>query len=190
MLAVLIASACATPLEAEGDRARSEGNTARAVRSYTAALNERPMMDFEFERVRDKRKALVEGEWGPKLDQLVAAVGTPPLERVAALLMYRRQARDARVTIALAQRIDEVLLKAATPELLQAKTPSDVPTRLNALLALFDQARSTAAPLAVLEACAAAFSKSLAVGFPPVTGSAGVERLSTLLKLRDDVRTR
>ncbi|MBL9039890.1 MAG: hypothetical protein JNG84_15335 [Archangium sp.] len=140
--------------------------------------------------MRDKRKALVEGEWGPKLDQLVAAVGTPPLERVAALLMYRRQARDARVTIALAQRIDEVLLKAATPELLQAKTPSDVPTRLNALLALFDQARSTAAPLAVLEACAAAFSKSLAVGFPPVTGPAGVERLSMLLQLRDDVRTR
>ncbi len=188
---LLVLAACATVHEAAGNRALKAGDQDLAVSEYGQALQDVPMMDFEYARIRDKRKKLVEGQWAPQFDAVVSAGATEsPLDYASALIDFRRTARDEATTKALAARIDAELLRVTTPDVLAVTNPAAVLPRLDALTALLDQAVGKSAPQAVVDQVAAAWTRTVTVGLPPVTPEEGPARLAKLLSLRGDVRSR
>lgn len=187
---LLFLTACVTPGEKLADEAASRGNTAEAVRAYDAALAEKPIMDFEWERIRDKRQRLVEGTWGPKLDAL-AGPGDErrnALEHCDRLLTFRKEARDANTTRAVAVRTDEVIARECTGPRLEASLPAGDAAALEALLTLFDRAKLVAAPQGVLDALAEPLAHVLARPVSAPAAGTGQAFLEATLQLRERLR--
>lgn len=187
--ALLCLSACTTVHEAAGDKALDEGRATDAIAAYTRALSDTPILDYDFERIRDKRKRIIEGEWGPKLDALEATQPTTaPVEYATRLIEFRRGARNAATTQAFARRIDAVLTAAVEGDRLVVTDPTRSARHVSTLLDLFAFARRNAVPLAVTDGIAAAVAKTASVPWPAVAANEGLQRLELLLRYKATAR--
>ncbi|MDO9280618.1 MAG: hypothetical protein Q7U06_01850, partial [Pseudomonadota bacterium] len=191
VLSLVLLSACLPKHEALGNAAYRAGDVATAAAEYDLAMGDTPMMDFEYERVRKKRKRLMEGEWSPKVDALLATAPTPiTLAYVEELFVLRKNAFGAGIPEELAARIDVEMRRVVTPAELRTADVAEVPARLVALVALFDLALRIGAPQESVDAILTAYAESLAVGFPAPGPTEGLDRLTQLLDLREQMRTR
>jgi hypothetical protein len=178
-----------TPLEKRGDEARALGDTNAAITEYTKALDESPIMDFEWERIRDKRKALVGNEWGPRLDAVSGlGNGKDALERCQRLLEFRRDSRANRTTLEIAKQTDEVIARECTAEALSTSVADDPGKALEQVLTLLEQAERTYAPQGVFDALSKTIDGVLikplrAAGTPTAD-------LAAVLTLRERLRAR
>ena len=187
---LLVLTACVTPGEKIADEAARRGDAAEALRAYDAALAEKPIMDFEWERIRDKRQRLVEGTWGPKLDAL-AGPGDErrnALEHCDRLITFRKEARDANTTRALARRTDEVIARECTGPKLEASLPAGDGAALEALLTLFDRAKLVAAPQGVIDALGEPLAHVLDRPVSAPLAGTGESFLEATLRLRERLR--
>ncbi|MES2640723.1 MAG: hypothetical protein V4850_14605 [Myxococcota bacterium] len=188
---LLLLTACATRHEALGNQALGAGDVEAAAAAYDLAMGDRPIMDFEYERIRKQRQRMMEGEWSPRLDALVATAPQPATPaHVKALVELRKEARAAGIPQSLAERIDAELVAATTAEALRATSREAVPARLEELLALFDTALESGAPQAAVDAILAAYAESLGVGLPAAGPDEGLARLAALLDRREAIRGR
>ncbi|KFA90426.1 hypothetical protein [Archangium violaceum] len=191
LLAVLLLSACAPVHESLGDRALSRGDEPGAIAEYEKAMKGEILVDFEYERLREKRTALVEGRWGPMLDaELARRDAMPPLAHVTALLRLREQVRSDRITRAFLRRLDAATVDATLPERLAATTSPEVSERTRVLLSLVDLALAQHAPQRAVEQLVTALERTLAVGFPPVGAERSLARIEELFALRTRLRER
>jgi hypothetical protein len=191
VLSLVLLSACLPKHEALGNAAYRAGDVATAAAEYDLAMSDTPMMDFEYERVRKKRKRLMEGEWSPKVDALFATAPTPTtLAYVEELFVLRKEAFGAGIPEELAARIDVEMRRVVSPAELRTADVAEVPARLVALVALYDSALRIGAPQESVDAILAAYAESLAVGFPAPGATEGLDRLTQLLDLREQMRTR
>ncbi|MES2643573.1 MAG: hypothetical protein V4850_29075 [Myxococcota bacterium] len=191
VLSLVLLSACLPKHEALGNAAYRAGDVATAAAEYDLAMGDTPMMDFEYERVRKKRKRLMEGEWSPKVDALFATAPTPTtLAYVEELFVLRKEAFGAGIPEELAARIDVEMRRVVSPAELRTADIAEVPGRLAALIALYDSALRIGAPQDSIDAILGAYAESLAVGFPAPGPTEGLDRLTQLLDLREQMRTR
>lgn len=187
---VVLQLGCATVHERAGDRARAAGDSPTAIREYESALRtDGPLMDYEYERIRDKRRVLVEGRWGPELDVLVGpAAERDGLVHCEQLLTFRRRARDAGPTAALASRLERVVTEECTAARPEPALPSAAPEATTKTLHLLDVAWTTFAPQPVLDAVLVTLEKALARPWPVVGRGKGLDAMRALLTVKRTLR--
>lgn len=178
MLLAVLLLACATHHERLGNAARAAGDPQTAIAEYSLALGESPIMDFEYERIKRKRLALLGGEWGPRVDALVDPERAIDAAYLGALLEVRADAAAALAPRELVSAVDAEIARASVAEALATSDPST-------LAALFDRARDVAGP----ETAAAVDGALRAVlQRPPAPPTDGLAELRRLLALREELR--
>lgn len=183
---LLVLGSCATPMEAEGDRRRAAGDVKGALEAYRQGLQERPIMDFEFERVRGKAEALVDGDLGPRVAALERPdAGPRPLERCQAFLELRRAARDASEETK--QRVRDGVARACSTQALRPALAPDGPAAVAQALALVETARQVANQGA-LDGLLPLLDDALGRPWPTPAPGTGLERLDALCALRERLR--
>ena len=186
VVAVTLTS-CVSVHEAAGDKALKQGNRSLAVSEYEKAIGDTPMMDFEYERLRDKRAEILEGEWGPKVrEALLAVAGKPRFDVVKELLQVRQKARAEKAPMVVMKRLDAAL--AEQFEKFPPASTSETSGRIDELLNIFRQAQQLSADLPLLKFIAQEIDANLKVGLPAVPSQGGVERLTRLLDWRQTFR--
>jgi len=96
-----------TQYERDGDNALAGGDRTKAAELYSKALEKRPIMDFDYERVRDKRLAAVGAEWKPKINSAIEGGGGDAVTKLETLLETRRGAREAGAAAADLRQIED-----------------------------------------------------------------------------------
>lgn len=186
----LVAS-CATHHERRGDEAVKAGFPDDAVRAYAEALTDRPLVDFEYERIRDKRLRIVEGKDAPDFEHLrLRRASTPPLAYARALIDFRAKARENQTSGALNARMEQELVDATRPSVLAIETPPRALAHLDELLALYDRAHQTSAPSEGLEQLADAMRLTLEKALPPPNPTEQLAEFDRLVQAREALRQR
>ncbi|MFT3714203.1 MAG: hypothetical protein QM817_41600 [Archangium sp.] len=188
-LGLLALCGCASLHERTGDVLLSQGDKQGAYTEYGEELNKRPIMDWEYERLRDKRLRIIEGEWSPIVTDAIAVANAQSLERaLETLVNVRQRARKASATIPLMERLDGAIIARLSHD---ASWPK--PAQMNAYertlerLALHEKLRDAAASEKQLEFTARRVREAIEVGFGPSPGGAS-GRLSSVLNLRETLR--
>ncbi len=185
-LSVVMNLGCATPREAAGDALRAEGKYAEAERAYRDAMNERPMMDFEFERVREKAEELADGDVGPRLRALTAEnAGGDPLARCQQLIDLRNKAGGASEETK--QHIREAIAQRCDPVALRPALAADAKAALDQTLPLVEAAQRSVNQ-AVLERLVTVLDDALARPWLPAAPGTALERMEAVCKLRERLR--
>ncbi len=188
-LLLVSGASCVSLHEATGDILLKQGDEKGAILEYEDASKKRPIIDWEFERLRDKRLRIVEGKWSPivteniKLAQKLEAPAA-----VRALLRVRRDARAQDATQALMKRLDlaigEHLVAAKWPAPPSASMVETVEARLTHFIEL----RDASATIEQLGAMSRRIDEALAVGLPPIPQKGDRDRLQLLLRWRTSFR--
>ncbi len=191
VLWLLLASgaSCVSLHEATGDILLKQGDEKRAILEYEEASKKRPIIDWEFERLRDKRLRVVEGKWSPIVTENIKQA--QKLEAAAAvrhLLRVRKDARADDATKSLMKRLDlaigEHLVSAKWPAPTSASMVDAVEARLTHLTEL----RDASATVEHMAAMAKRIDEAVAVGLPPIPQKGDRDRLRLLLRWRTTFR--
>lgn len=174
-------SGCATSvLERAGDRELAAGHPQAAAEQYQAAMAERPIMDFDFKRLRDKRMQITSALGSAKLDAATAAgVQREPLAQAVAMVRLRAEIG----TDASQETVDRATREAA------AATDPARGYAATAPLATLLELYQTAKPWATVAAnLAQAIATRIDAGFPDLFATSPLDALDALLAVREAVR--
>ena len=191
VLTVAAVAACATTSshhERRGDHALGQGDKRAALTAYEAALAEKPIMDFDYERLREKVKRVRAAEDARLQAEAVAqraarALTAVPkrgslskLEYARTLLEARRRLRD--------QGEPRIHVQNVEAELLSAIRSIDDAT-LGELVGLWSAALSLRADRTSLDAISVAMERAIPRHFKPLqTSEDALQRLPEILTER------
>jgi hypothetical protein len=191
MLATLVPTLFATTscggasaLERKGDQARAAGDRMAAAQAYDAAISEGRLMDYEYERLRDKRDHAKGAAWASRLDSLTGSRSEGGVAHAIDVVRLRREARDASADAVTTERLEAELTAATQPAALLEGAPE-----LEDLIVLYDLVKEKRAP-AALPGVLEAIIKSIDQGLPHLRARGGLAALTAFLATKSRVRDR
>ncbi|MFO0598188.1 MAG: hypothetical protein U0228_22990 [Myxococcaceae bacterium] len=183
----LVLAGCASVDEVRGDSLLASGDEDGALGAYRDAMQKRPIIDWEYEHLRDKRLRILEGKWSPiATDAIARSERRSGVEAVKGLLATRKDMRAGAATVPVMTRIDNAVAFKLRVEDWPTPTSAQVEERVNALLELLELLRAQGGTQRQLDALAARLDEALKVPLPPATDWR--QRLTLLLQWREAMR--